>query len=137
MGEMRKHRLHMTGKELFYLEKEITKAKRLNMTCHLVERMNEKKITQGELNYALKNYDIVEFHRKNNSNRVLIRSNQGKSCICIVICLDNSNIVTAYKNSKTDKHQTIKWEEYSDFNILDYIEPKIKYNYERKICYET
>lgn len=137
MEELRKHYSTMSGLEIWYLENIINQMGEYKISNHAKSRMKQKKISNKNIHRALKDFKIIEYHRKNGEDRVLIRSNQGEFCICLVISINNSRIITAYKNDSTDNHYTIKWEEYSNFNILDYIEPKIKYNYERKMCYEA
>jgi hypothetical protein len=87
--------------------------------------MEKRGIKKENLGNILKNNPtIIEYHFKNNSHRLLIRSNKpmmGRRDICIVIDLFSNFIITAYACDKHDFHPTLDTSMYDDFDIKDFI----------------
>ena len=121
--EFRKHNTQFTNEENEILI-SILKRRTLKLTAHARERMTEKHISMLELNQAMKNFEIVEFHYKDGDCRLLIKSKPafGNRNIKLVISMNNNQIITTYANSKNDNHATLDWTLYnSNINLIKYL----------------
>ena len=91
---------------------------------HAKQRMKQKNIKFRDVFSVFSNYEIIEVNiPKEDDVRVLLRSKkatQGNN-ICISYGLNNNVVITAYKNSLEDKHRTLVYENYSDFDIVQYL----------------
>lgn len=114
----------MTQAEIWNIRKKIDDIRKYSVNQHTLDRMAEKHISEFEIENVFRDYDIVEFYKKNSNNRALIRGRKAinGSNTVISIRLDNGHIITGYKNRANDNHRTIKWENYEkDLDILQYI----------------
>ena len=91
---------------------------------HAKQRMKQKNIKFRDVFSVFSNYEIIEVNiPKEDDVRVLLRSKkiiQGCN-VCISYGLNNNVVITAYKNSLEDKHRTLVYENYSDFDIVQYL----------------
>ena len=91
---------------------------------HAKQRMKEKNIKFGDVFSVFSNYEIIEVNiPKEDDVRVLLRSKKAihGNNVCISYGLNNNVVITAYKNSLEDKHKTLVYENYSDFDIVQYL----------------
>jgi len=87
-----------------------------SFTSYCVTRFNERKI-DAEHFLSLFNSDVqlIEYHMKHNSNRILLRSkaiHEGYQ-VCAVFNLTDKRIVTVYTNKITNQHNRLKKEFYN------------------------
>ena len=91
---------------------------------HAKQRMKQKNIRFRDVFSVFSSYEIIEVNIPEEDDvKVLLRSKkviQGNN-VCISYGLNNNVIITAYKNSLEDKHRTLVYENYSDFNIMQYL----------------
>ena len=91
---------------------------------HAKQRMKQKNIKFRDVFSVFSNYEIIEVNiPKEDDVRVLLRSKkatQGNN-ICISYGLNNNVVITAYKNSSQDKHRTLIYENYCDFNVMQHL----------------
>ena len=91
---------------------------------HAKQRMKEKNIKFRDVFSVFSNYEIIEINiPKEDDVRVLLRSKkitQGSN-ICISYGINNNVVVTAYKNSLKDKHKTLVYENYCDFDVMQHL----------------
>ena len=91
---------------------------------HAKQRMKQKNIKFRDVFSVFSGYEIIEVNiPKQDDVRVLLRSKkiiQGSN-VCISYGLNNNVVVTAYKNSSQDKHRTLVYENYSDFDVMQYL----------------
>ena len=91
---------------------------------HAKLRMKQKDIKFRDIFSVFSGYEIVEINiPKEDDVRVLLRSKKvihGNN-VCISYGLNNNVVITAYKNSLEDKHRTLVYENYSDFDIVQYL----------------
>lgn len=124
MCEHKKHYTQMTQSEIWNIRKKINERRKYSASQHILNRMAEKDISEFEIENVFRDYDIIEFYKKNSNNRVLIRGRKAinGSNTVISIRLDNGHIITGYKNRANDNHRTINWNNYEkDLDILKYI----------------
>lgn len=120
---IKKHYTTMTNEELAELHTRISNIKDFNYCSHSKQMMDKRVITREEVLNTINDFTIIEYHRKDNNNRVLLRGTKetNGSNICIILDLDNGDIVSCYKNGETDNHNTLNWDNYCDFSIIDCI----------------
>lgn len=87
-------------------------------------RIKGRNISEIDVMRTIKYGNIVEFHFKNNSPRVLVRGKEivkGES-ICVVLDVRAMRVVTVYKNDFTDSHLTLHKELYrSNIDLMKYL----------------
>lgn len=111
---MKKHISAFTPVEKAIVENKLQAVKSLEKCQHCIDRMQEKKISPDEMMRVFSSFNIIEYHLKNRSHRVLIRGNineKGRN-ICLVVDIITGSIVTAYTNRYDDHHSTLRHEEY-------------------------
>ncbi len=64
MSELRKHYSTMSGLEIWYLENTIKQMGEYKISNHARSRMKQKEIRKNEIHRALKDFKIIEYHRK-------------------------------------------------------------------------
>jgi hypothetical protein len=118
--EFRKLYIDMTSVERTEIHNKL-KDKQFSITPHTIKRQKEKVITDDEIQRAINDCKIIEYHYKD-GNRVLIRGRKSESKynICVVLDLDNNYVVTAYDNKATDNHYNLDTSKYITYiNILN------------------
>lgn len=121
--EWRKHFSHFTEAELTEIRKKIHSSN-FKLTLYGRNTIAYRNISEQEVSEAIKDGMIIEFHRKDGSNRVLIRYDKyGKTySTCVVVNLDSGKIITAYRNRVDDNHGRLNQMLYSrKYNLLQYI----------------
>ena len=91
---------------------------------HAKLRMKQKDIKFRDVFSVFSSYEIVEINiPKEDDVRVLLRSKKATqgSNVCISYGINNNVVVTAYKNSSQDKHRTLSYENYSDFDVMQHL----------------
>ena len=91
---------------------------------HAKSRMKEKNIKFRDVFSVFSSYEIIEVNiPKEDDVRVLLRSKKVRhgNNVCISYSLNNNVIITAYKNSSQDKHRTLVYENYCDFDVMQYL----------------
>ena len=114
--EFRKYYTDFSTKEEKLLNTYL--GKEYNIGEHTIIRQKEKIITKDEIQRAIKNGKIIEFHVKDDNKRILVRGNcaeNGRYNICVVLDIDNNRVVTAYDNLVNDKHYTLDYSKYISF----------------------
>ena len=132
MEEMRKLARDMKQKEKQELRGRVNLQKKDFIQCgHLQERMSERIITTDMIDTALSKYQLIEYHYKH-SHRVVLRSRDTfkvegcykKQNVCLVVNLDNNEIVSAYSNPENYHHEFMDESKYNytkTVSVLDYI----------------
>ena len=99
-------------------------AKNTYIVPHAKQRMKQKDIKFRDVFSVFSGYEIIEVNiPKEDDVRVLLRSKkitQGSN-VCISYRINNNAVVTAYKNSSQDKHKTLIYENYSDFDVMQHL----------------
>ena len=91
---------------------------------HAKQRIKQKNIKLRDVFSVFSSYEIIEVNIPEEDDvRVLLRSKKiTQGCnVCISYGINNNVVVTAYKNSLGDKHKTLVYENYSDFDIMQYL----------------
>ena len=91
---------------------------------HAKQRMKEKNIKFGDVFSVFSGYEIIEVNiPKEDDVRVLLRSKKAihGSNVCISYGINNNVVITAYKNSSQDKHKTLIYENYCDFDVMQHL----------------
>ena len=114
MMEIRKYYLDFKTQEERILNTYLNKNYKL--TNYTIFRKKDRIITSDEIQRAIHNCKIIEFHYKD-SNRILVRGNKNENGynICAVLNLDDSTIVTVYYNKINDNHCTLNTCNYSAY----------------------
>lgn len=110
--DKRKHYTQMTQDETL----AVLNAVRLNtytFSPHARERMNQKRLTETQINTAIQYGKVIEVHNNNAKEiRVLIRGKVfGKWCNAVV-SLTTKQVVTAFWNELNDTHRTLDKTQY-------------------------
>lgn len=115
---MKKHISAFTPAEKTMVISRLQAVKSLEKCQHCIDRMDEKRISSDEMMRVFSQFDIIEYHQKNNSHRILIRgkTNERGRNICLVVDIYTGSIVTTYANRFDDHHSTLRHEEY-DWNV--------------------
>lgn len=91
---------------------------------HAKQRMKQKNIKFRDVFSVFYNYEIIEVNiPKEDDVRVLLRSKKAihGNNVCISYSLNNNVIITAYKNSLEDKHRTLVYKNYCDFDVIQHL----------------
>lgn len=118
---IKKHINAFTANERALVQKKLQDIKSTEKCQHCIDRMQEKNISSEEMMRVFQSYEIIEYHQRNDSHRILIRGKKkekGRN-ICLVVELDTGNIITTYANHSMDNHKTLRYEEYD--NSIDLI----------------
>ena len=124
----KRHISQMSKEEEEYIRKLIDSKEVYRFSKHLMEKSEERKIKLGTILWSIKGgYDVIEYHRKGNSHRALIRSKQivKGNQVCVSVDLFSGDIITAYENEVGDNHRTVDW---SNYNIKSDVITYIKFN---------
>lgn len=128
MEEIRKLAKNMKQKEKQELRGRVNLQRKDFIPCgHLEERMQERTITLDMIQLALTKYQLIEYHYKH-SHRVLLRSRDvfilegRKQNVCIVVNLDNNEIVSAYSNPQYYTHEYMDESKYNYTNTLNIVD---------------
>ena len=111
-NDKRKHYTQMTDDET----KAVLHAVRSNtytLGFHAVERMNQKRVTDAQINTMLGYGKVIEAHNNNASEiRVLMRGKVGGKWCNAVVSLTTKRVVTCYWNNLDDTHRTLDKSQY-------------------------
>lgn len=138
---IKKHTSQLTSLEVSEIQKRLNNSKP-KLSYHVKEQMIKRGISKEQVYNTLDEYEIIEFHRREDSNRkyidnrVLIRNKKSIDSIntCISISLDTGNIITVYVNKKSDKHKTLDDTNYcEDLDVLSCLNNKESINYKNFI----
>lgn len=77
---------------------------------HARDRMNQKGVDSGEVDWCLKRGKIIEFNTNTGSRCVLLRDNTG---VCVVVNLDWCYVVTVFRNNRWDRHDSLDQNQYN------------------------
>ena len=94
------------------------------IVSHAKQRMKQKNIKLRDVFSVFSGYEIIEVNiPKQDDVRVLLRSKKAihGSNICISYGINNNVVITAYKNSLEDKHRTLVYENYCDFDVMQHL----------------
>jgi len=103
--------------------REIIQNNRFTLNAYSRNRIAERNILELDIHRTIKYGNIIEFHYKKGSPRVLIRGKEivkGES-ICVVLDIKVNCIVTVYKNCCADRHKSLHKELYSNRDIMRYL----------------
>jgi len=126
MREKRKHISQMSYKEQEALI-ELINNTIFSFCDYCLYKMKKRKIKRKQVVKAIKNGYLIEYHFKDNSHRVLLRSrpNNNRKCVCVVLDLTKRNIVTTYYNHFNDRHTTLNQSIYDEnLDILQMLSSK-------------
>jgi len=103
----------MSPGEIRFLRHEIDTMGYPQFTEYAEKRMSERNITYEQALKTMYLGKIIEVHNNDERNiRVVLRHEQEKVGICIVVDLFKKLIITVYKNEKEDEHLTLNWSQY-------------------------
>lgn len=114
----KKHYSQMTEVEQEFLMRRFRAVNKMDwqFTPYSYNRMIERGITVEQLMsiFELGSY-IVEYHRKDGCNRILLRSKVviGDSNVCVVFAPDDKVIKTVFLNYKDNNHENLREEFYN------------------------
>ena len=94
------------------------------IVSHAKQRMKQKNIKLRDVFSVFSSYEIIEVNiPKEDDVRVLLRSKKAihGSNICISYGINNNVVITAYKNSLEDKHRTLVYKNYCDFDVMQHL----------------
>lgn len=116
---LKKHITQMNELEQDFLLREFfsTKQQEWSFTDYSRARFDERKVDAIHFRslFTHGNVQLIEFHQKNGTNRILLRSktiHKGFQ-VCAVFNLTSKTVTTVYLNRVTNQHQDIRWEFYN------------------------
>lgn len=116
MASYRKHYTQFTFGEKEFLWRQLFNVgfNDWKATNHLLDAMFERGAKLNDVVNTIINGHIVEYHQKNGDNRILLRGTKHflGDVLCVVFQPEDRKIITAYWNSKDDKHDTINMSAY-------------------------
>lgn len=112
---IRKHVSQMSLEEVNYCLNLVQGTEWIT-TDHVEERLKEKGGDLGLLFETIGYGDLVEFHRRNGSNRLLFRGTRAvhNYVPCVVVAPGNSRVITVFWNHVLDNHRTIDMSRYNE-----------------------
>lgn len=121
MSSIKKHVRHMTKAEMNYLISKARTAQDVKVTKYTKERLKQRGGTKEDILHVLRNGYLIEYHKKDGKNRVLLRGVKRflNDVLCVVFELDTNQIITVYWNRYDDNHYTLNESAYNRYvNIL-------------------
>ena len=96
----------MTIQEETALKDLFRKVKRPMFTSYAVKRIQQRHVDLDRILNTIKFGELIEFHVKENSFRVLIRESRPKrkQATCVVLELFTHKVITVFTNSEYDRH---------------------------------
>lgn len=122
---LKKHFTQMTELEHEFLMRRFRAVRKIDweLTDYSLGRMRERGVTMEQLLTVFhEDSRLIEYHRRGNSNRILIRSsvNVNGSNVCAVFAPDQKTIITIYLNDVTNDHPALRKEFYdASIDILE------------------
>lgn len=117
----RKHFSQFTAEEpgfiTGYIRRQIAPRAQSART-HFHDRATERNISLAEARLALQRGLVIEVHNMATEWRALVRDRAG---ICTVVSLESAEIITAFYNDPTDKHETLNRALYQTGHNLDVV----------------
>lgn len=116
-----KHRKQMTAEEIQHTEALVHAIDALDLTDdHAVLRMTQKGVTKKDVAITAKWGEVIAVQ---SDGRVVMRLMTGlRKGVVIVIQLASRRLVTAWYNSPTDQHATLRLSEYTwKVNVIEYL----------------
>ena len=116
VSSIRKHVSQMTEVEVGFLKSELEKIPNWRTSLYTEKRLRERGGHERIPMETISCGEIIEFHRKDNDNRVLIRGTKRyhKDVPCIVYSINTGDVVTVYWNRWNDDHRTINMSRYDE-----------------------
>lgn len=118
---MKKHVSQMTNAEQKRLLNLLMAVPYWKAGEHCSHRLSQRRGKLRDARDVVFNGDLIEYHNKNGSHRVLLRGSKvfrGR-VMCAVFEIDTCKIITHYWNDIDDNHNTIDMSAYNkDLNIL-------------------
>jgi hypothetical protein len=117
----KKHFRQMSNTEINYLLSKARSVLAVNVTGYCLERLKQRKASVGDIMHVLQTGYLVEYHKKDTDNRILLRGTKrfGNDVLCVVLSLNSNKIITAYFNRYDDHHYTLDESAYNKhINIL-------------------
>lgn len=112
----KKHISQMDELEKDFLFRQFHAVDRIEwvFTDYSQKRFTERKIDPTHFLTLWKDAELVEFHQKSKTNRILLRSRavHKDAQVCAVFDITNKTIVTVYLNWVNNKHENLKEEFY-------------------------
>ena len=128
LRKVAKHYTQMNSNEKNLLRMMING--KFRFTDHCLHRMKERRITKSEVEQAIADGEIIEFHFADDiHSRVLLRGKMinRDRVTCVVLDIKNNLVVTAYKNYYLNNHPNSDMSVYDEtLNILEKV--KISFN---------
>jgi hypothetical protein len=116
-GEFKKHYSQMTELEKDFLMRQFYKVPKQEwkFTSYSLSRFEQRKIDPVHFLTLWNNPDLIEYHKKDGTNRILLRSRIQKDEyeVCAVFDLTNKVIVTVWLNWMNNQHQNLVIEAYN------------------------
>lgn len=111
---IRKHISQMSEEEITYC-KSFLKTKEWFMSGHVEGKLKERGGDLGLLLETIGYGELIEYHKRNGTSRLLLRSNRAihNYVPCVVVAPLAGRIITVYWNHILDHHRTIDMERYN------------------------
>lgn len=111
----KKHAKHMSPHEKDFIKNKILSINNWKFRPHSTHKMVERGASTMDVLESLKNFNIIEFHKKEGEVRVLIRGTSiiYNDNICVVVAPNTNEVVTAYFNDVKDNHFTLDMRQYT------------------------
>lgn len=128
---MKKHVSQMIKYEKELIGRIIRKLSSWELTPYCKSRLTGRNMTVGTIQDVIKNGEMIEFHRKEdtNRNRVLLRGKKptrDRDVACVVVDLGKGTVVTAYWNTGNDHHDTLDWSAYdAELDVIHYLKGEL------------
>ena len=104
MKEFRIHRRSLQPSAIDVVLRRARRAANGKMCRHARENAYKRNVNAEDIRRAVLKGDLIEYHVIEDRERALIRDEFGVS---VVVDLNNSAIITAWRNNPTDNHATL------------------------------
>ena len=127
MTSQRKHVTQMSLAERLWIWDRVKSIPYWKKTDYTNKRLQQRRIHMLQALETVKHSEIIEYHIKDNSRRILLRGTKlyQNHVVCVVFDIDVETIITAYWNETDDTHETLNHSQYNEkINIIKEFEWK-------------
>jgi len=110
---MRRHRQQMSQAERNLADQFARSLQIQDLTLHTAKRMDQKHVTEQDIRSALVFGQVIEISKHSGNLRLLVRHDRRQDAVCVVIEPRTRRVVTTWKNSRQDQHNTLDLSLYS------------------------
>lgn len=116
MTSQRKHTSQLSLQERLWIWDRVKSVSHWKKTEYVERRLHERRIHIRQALETLHHAEIIEYHIKDNSRRVLLRGTKPykNHVVCAVFDIDVESLITVYWNETKDTHASLNPSRYNE-----------------------